>query len=177
MGQLAVEEVLYASPLKYLLIVLRGDGEATRQAFLSLQPNTQQLGDAHTGGALVGVIVSLQGESSGAWAAWWLLAAAGWRHTALCPVLLAPGDGERHDLYSRFFAPWAGIAEDPVTGSAHSILGAYWAKKTSKQQLRARQCSPRGGELILHVKRDEGRVVVAGQAVTVLTGHLLLPPA
>lgn len=85
------------------------------------------------------------------------------------------GDGQRHDLYSRFFAPWAGIAEDPVTGSAHSVLGAYWSARLGKERLRARQCSPRGGELLVEVKAAEGRVVVAGQAITVIQGSLLLP--
>lgn len=60
-GNLAVEEVRYAPSLKYLLVVLRSDGEATRQAFLSLQPDNQALGAAHTEGQLVGVIVTLQG--------------------------------------------------------------------------------------------------------------------
>lgn len=85
------------------------------------------------------------------------------------------GDGQLHDLYSRFFAPWAGIAEDPVTGSAHSVLGTYWAARLGKAQLRARQCSPRGGELSVEVKQAEGRVIVAGQAVTVVRGALILP--
>lgn len=85
------------------------------------------------------------------------------------------GDGEQHELYSRFFAPWAGISEDPVTGSAHSVLGPYWAARLGKQQLRARQCSARGGELLVTVRAEEGRVVVAGQAVTVLKGQLFVP--
>ena len=87
----------------------------------------------------------------------------------------AAGDGEHHDFLSRFFAPWAGIAEDPVTGSAHSPLGTYWAGRLGRQQLRARQCSPRGGELLVTVRPDEGRVTVAGQAVIVFKGHLFLP--
>jgi PhzF family phenazine biosynthesis protein len=85
------------------------------------------------------------------------------------------GDGECHEFLSRFFAPWAGIAEDPVTGSAHSPLGTYWAGRLGRRQLRARQCSPRGGELLVTVRPDEGRVTVAGQAVTVFKGHLFLP--
>ncbi|KAI3438665.1 hypothetical protein D9Q98_001086 [Chlorella vulgaris] len=145
-GNLAVEEVRYAPSLKYLLVVLRNDGESTRQAFLSLQPDNQALGAAHTEGQLVGVIVTLQGDGV-------------------------------HDFHSRFFAPWAGIAEDPVTGSAHAVLGPYWAVRLGKPQLRARQCSGRGGELQVEVKADAGRVVVAGHAVTVFEGHLLLPKA
>lgn len=63
MGDLPVSEVLYAAQLRYLLIVLEGTGEAARQAFLALQPNSQALGEAHTGGRLIGVIVSMQGEA------------------------------------------------------------------------------------------------------------------
>jgi hypothetical protein len=61
-GDAPVEEVLYAPQLRYLLVVLRDEGETTRQTFLDLKPNSQQLGDAHTGGQLVGVIVSMPGE-------------------------------------------------------------------------------------------------------------------
>lgn len=89
----------------------------------------------------------------------------------------AAGDGQRHHFLSRFFGPWAGIAEDPVTGSAHSVLGPYWARRLGTPALRARQCSARGGELRVDVRADEGRVTVAGQAAMVLTGQLLLPSA
>jgi len=71
--------------------------------------------------------------------------------------------------------PTTGIAEDPVTGSAHSVLGPYWAGVLGKQRLRARQCSARGGELQVEVDAAAGRVVVAGNAVTVFKGHLFLP--
>lgn len=73
----------------------------------------------------------------------------------------------------------AGIAEDPVTGSAHSVLGPYWAARLppGRPQLRARQCSRRGGELLVEVRAEEGRVVVSGQAVMTFKGHLLLPAA
>lgn len=71
--------------------------------------------------------------------------------------------------------PPTGIAEDPVTGSAHSVLGPYWAAALGTPSLRARQCSPRGGELGVEVRAEEGRVVVSGSAVTVFKGHLLLP--
>lgn len=83
------------------------------------------------------------------------------------------GDGQTHDFYSRVFAPWMGIAEDPVTGSAHSVLAAYWASKMpSRLEFRARQCSPRGGELNVKVLEGEGKVQVLGQAVIMLSGSL-----
>lgn len=65
--------------------------------------------------------------------------------------------------------------EDPATGSAHAVLGPYWAQRLGKQRLAARQCSKRGAELLVEVKAEEGRVVVSGSAVTVLLGELLLP--
>lgn len=86
------------------------------------------------------------------------------------------GDGSSpHDFLSRFFAPWAGIPEDPVTGSAHSVLGPYWARRLGRQRLAARQCSVRGGELRVTVDESAARVEIAGHAVLVLRGRLLLP--
>ena len=79
--------------------------------------------------------------------------------------------GDEYDFFSRFFAPDAGIDEDPVTGSAHCVLGPYWATKLGKTELRAFQCSDRGGELRLSVQGD--RTVLQGRAVTVLKGQLL----
>ena len=70
-----------------------------------------------------------------------------------------------------------GITEDPVTGSAHAVLGPYWDAHLTDAptQMKARQCSPRGGELVVEVKKDAGKVMVAGQATMVFQGHLLLP--
>jgi predicted PhzF superfamily epimerase YddE/YHI9 len=81
----------------------------------------------------------------------------------------AAGDGEL-DFVSRFFAPGTGVDEDPVTGSAHCILTPYWAEKTGKKRLVARQVSARGGDLRLHARGE--RVGIAGQAVTVIRGSL-----
>jgi PhzF family phenazine biosynthesis protein len=78
--------------------------------------------------------------------------------------------GDEYDFFSRFFAPDAGINEDPVTGSAHCVLAPYWAKKLGKRELRAFQCSERGGELRLSVQGE--RTVLQGRAVTVLKGGL-----
>jgi PhzF family phenazine biosynthesis protein len=74
------------------------------------------------------------------------------------------------DFISRFFAPWIGIDEDPVTGSAHCTLGPYWAKKLGKTNLRAYQASARGG--VLDVRPEGDRVYLRGQAVTILSGEL-----
>lgn len=92
------------------------------------------------------------------------------------PACAVAGDGTtHHDFLSRFFAPWMGILEDPVTGSAHTVLAPYWAERLGRRVLRARQCSARGGELRVAVDAAKGRVEVAGQAVIVLKGELLLP--
>lgn len=76
-----------------------------------------------------------------------------------------------YDFVSRFFGPAVGIDEDPVTGSAHCVLGPYWAAKTGKTAFHAFQASARGGEVRVEVKGD--RVVLGGKAVTVARGELL----
>jgi PhzF family phenazine biosynthesis protein len=87
--------------------------------------------------------------------------------------LLISGAGERHDFVSRYFAPGIGIEEDPVTGSTHCILVPYWAERLDKTELRAYQCSARGGEL--HCRLEGERVKIAGQAHLVASGRLFLP--
>jgi PhzF family phenazine biosynthesis protein len=88
-------------------------------------------------------------------------------------MVTAPGrDGSGIDFVSRFFAPRAGVPEDPVTGSAHCTLTPYWSKRLGKHQLHALQVSPRGGELWCE---DCGeRVRIAGQAVQYLEGTIEL---
>jgi PhzF family phenazine biosynthesis protein len=79
---------------------------------------------------------------------------------------------ERPDFVSRYFAPWVGVDEDPVTGAAHCALGPYWAKRLGRNQLKAHQLSARGGEL--QVKVEDERVHLIGEAVVVLTGTMRL---
>ncbi len=74
------------------------------------------------------------------------------------------------DFVSRFFAPGAGVAEDPVTGSAHCTLVPYWSKRLGKTKLSARQLSARGGELACEDRGE--RVVIAGKAVLYLEGAI-----
>jgi PhzF family phenazine biosynthesis protein len=81
----------------------------------------------------------------------------------------ADGNG-KYDFVSRFFAPQAGVPEDPVTGSAHCALAPYWGAKLGKKELVAFQASTRGGEVRLRLEGD--RVRLGGQAVTVLRGEL-----
>ena len=83
-------------------------------------------------------------------------------------IITAPG--EEHDFISRFFGPAVGVPEDPVTGSAHTKLTPYWAGKLGKNRLRARQVSPRGGDLLCTLEGD--RVRITGRAVLFLRGSL-----
>jgi PhzF family phenazine biosynthesis protein len=84
--------------------------------------------------------------------------------------LIISAPGREVDFVSRYFAPHAGIPEDPVTGSAHCTLVPYWSKRLGKKQLTARQISPRGGELACEDRGD--RVVVSGRAVLYLEGRI-----
>lgn len=85
-------------------------------------------------------------------------------------IVTARAESAPLDFVSRFFAPGAGIDEDPVTGSAHCCLGPYWQGLLGKNKLFAYQASERGGMLQLRLSKD--RVYLRGQAVTVLHGEL-----
>ncbi|MEM6838452.1 MAG: PhzF family phenazine biosynthesis protein [Cyanobacteria bacterium P01_C01_bin.120] len=89
-------------------------------------------------------------------------------------IVTAPGAAAEIDFVSRYFAPAVGIDEDPVTGSAHCSLVPFWERKLGKSTFRAQQVSPRGG--ILQVQRSGDRVLISGQAVTVMKGTLLSAP-
>jgi len=86
-------------------------------------------------------------------------------------VILTATSAEPYDFVSRFFAPGAGIDEDPVTGSAHCTLGPYWAARLGRSSFLAWQASARGGAVRVRVEGD--RVKLGGQAVTMLRGQLL----
>jgi PhzF family phenazine biosynthesis protein len=77
----------------------------------------------------------------------------------------------RFDFVSRFFAPTAGVDEDPVTGSAHCCLGDFWRKRLGKTEFVAFQASARGGVVKVRVSKD--RALLGGNAVTVAKGELL----
>ncbi|KAM6977888.1 phenazine biosynthesis-like domain-containing protein [Aplochiton taeniatus] len=143
-GDQPVQEVCFNSTTKKLMIRLADS--CGRQILAGLKPNSAALLASEGTGRVMGVIV-----------------------TALGTPETHPG----YDFYSRYFAPWNGVAEDPVCGSAHTVLAAYWSQKLGKKKLLAYQCSCRGGEVNLEV-RDDGRVNLIGQAVTVLRGTLTL---
>jgi PhzF family phenazine biosynthesis protein len=77
-----------------------------------------------------------------------------------------------YDFVSRFFSPGEAVWEDPVTGSAHTMLIPYWAEKLGKTQMLARQVSRRGGDIRCQLAGD--RVLMGGKAVTYLIGKVLL---
>lgn len=87
-----------------------------------------------------------------------------------CLGIIATAPGLECDFVSRFFAPGAGVPEDPVTGSAHCTLIPYWAERLGRSQLWARQVSARGGELLCELRGE--RVGIGGHAVTYSTGFL-----
>ncbi|MGD8455065.1 MAG: PhzF family phenazine biosynthesis protein [Anaerolineales bacterium] len=84
--------------------------------------------------------------------------------TSLC-------QSEAYDITSRYFAPWVGVDEDPVTGSAHCCLGPYWGNKLGKTTITAYQASSRGG--VVHIQLKENRVCLGGNAVTVAQGEFV----
>ena len=88
-------------------------------------------------------------------------------------AVIASAPGDAVDFVSRFFAPKAGVPEDPVTGSSHCTLIPYWAKRLGKTTLSARQISPRGGELRCELRGD--RVLIGGAAVEYLQGEIQVP--
>ena len=79
--------------------------------------------------------------------------------------------GAGYDFVSRFFAPRVGVAEDPVTGSAHCVLAPYWAARLGRDELVGYQASRRGGTVRVRAAGD--RVHLGGRAITVLRGELV----
>lgn len=86
-------------------------------------------------------------------------------------IITAPG--KEVDFVSRFFAPGAGINEDPVTGSAHSQLIPFWSEKLGKNKMLAKQLSQRGGDIYCEEVNTE-RVVMGGQCVFYMKGTIVL---
>src|SRR6201991_3749975 len=85
-------------------------------------------------------------------------------------VATAAGGGTPYDMVSRFFAPYYGVPEDPVTGSAHCAVTPFWARRLGKKTLKARQASARGGDLLC---TDDGtRTMIAGNCALYLTGEI-----
>lgn len=86
-------------------------------------------------------------------------------------IITAPG--KNVDFVSRFFAPAAGVNEDPVTGSAHSQLIPFWSDKLGKSKMQAKQLSQRGGELVCE-QLNADRVIIGGQCIFYMKGEIFL---
>ncbi|MBD3277080.1 MAG: PhzF family phenazine biosynthesis isomerase [Candidatus Aegiribacteria sp.] len=89
-------------------------------------------------------------------------------------TLVTAASGSDVDFVSRYFAPWVGVNEDPVTGSAHCALCVYWSKALNKRRMRGYQASERGGFVDVEML-DSGGVRLSGSAVTVLKGKMMIP--
>jgi len=148
-GTLKYKCLLYNSTFKKLIIHL--DDALTRADLESINPISQELLNADNSGRVNGVIVTLHGEIDNK---------------------QEENKRPRYDFFSRYFDPWFGDVEDPVTGSAHTILAPYWSKILKKTKLFARQCSKRGGDLWLEVKTN--RVLIKGHAKIMIKGTLSL---
>lgn len=85
-------------------------------------------------------------------------------------IVTSLSDSDQYDFVSRFFAPAAGINEDPVTGSAHCCLGPFWGYRLNKSELIGIQLSKRGG--VVKISLLDKRVILSGKAVTIFKGEL-----
>lgn len=142
-GDTTVQDIQYSPDTRKLLVRL---SDSYDRSFLeSLKVNTEPLPGIEKTGKVKGLILTVKGESG--------------------------GQTIPYDFYSRYFAPWVGVPEDPVTGSAHTVLSSYWSQQLGKKEMRAFQCSCRGGELDISLRPD-GRVDMKGGAAVVLEGTL-----
>ena len=87
-------------------------------------------------------------------------------------AVIVTAKSREYDFVSRFFAPGAGINEDPVTGSSHCTLIPYWSKRLGKKRMAAAQLSLRGG--VLYCKDEGERVNIGGKAVLYMSGEICL---
>ncbi len=87
-------------------------------------------------------------------------------------IVTSEAISDSFDFVSRYFAPRVGVPEDPVTGSAHCSLGPFWAERLGRREMVGYQVSPRGG--VVRVRLTDDRVLLGGQAVTVMRGTLLV---
>ncbi|KAM9051840.1 phenazine biosynthesis-like domain-containing protein isoform X2 [Balaenoptera ricei] len=142
-GDTLVQDIRYSPDTRKLLVRL---SDTYNRSFLeSLKVNTQNLPQVENTGKVKGLILTIKGEPD--------------------------GQTQAFDFYSRYFTPWFGVAEDPVTGSAHTVLSSYWSQQLGKKAMHAFQCSSRGGELKISLRPD-GRVDIKGGAALVLEGTL-----
>lgn len=92
-------------------------------------------------------------------------------HDSINGVLVtAPSEKDGYDFHSRYFWPWSGTDEDPVTGGTHTFLAKYWAQRLGKTKMKSYQSSRRSGSMEVELK--SGQLEIRGQAVIVLEGRL-----
>jgi len=92
-----------------------------------------------------------------------------------CVIVTTEDNDGKYDFISRYFAPWWGVPEDPVCGSAHTVLAVFWSRLlNNKLILRAFQKSERGGELEVELAENGQRVLLRGRAITILEGQLFI---
>jgi PhzF family phenazine biosynthesis protein len=93
-------------------------------------------------------------------------------HSSISGVLVtaAASDGEGYDFHSRYFWPWSGSNEDPVTGGTHTFLTKYWSQRLGKTQMRSFQSSQRSG--FMDVELVDGHVLISSQAIIVFEGQM-----
>ena len=78
---------------------------------------------------------------------------------------------KKYHFVTRYFNPWAGVNEDPVTGSVHTLLASYWSNILDIKELKAYQASYRGGEMVLRIK-ENNRLEIIGDAKIIFKGEL-----
>ncbi|MEQ9413568.1 MAG: PhzF family phenazine biosynthesis protein, partial [Cyclobacteriaceae bacterium] len=86
-------------------------------------------------------------------------------------LVTAKSDDQQYDFYSRYFWPWSGTNEDPVTGGTHTFLAKYWSDRLGKKILQSFQCSERSGFMEVELS-DDNTVFIRGKAISVLEGQL-----
>ncbi|XP_066955301.1 phenazine biosynthesis-like domain-containing protein 1 isoform X2 [Macrobrachium rosenbergii] len=154
---LPVKELKISHETKKLLIRLADS--CTRKDLESLRPDTGLLMSLHDGTVIKGVMVTLRGRLPLE------------EEVEEKVINDEEQDSKQYHVLSRYFAPWNGIPEDPVTGGAHTVLGPYWSEELGITTLKCEQCSPRGGDLEVTIRSD-GRVDLAGRATTVIQGSI-----
>jgi PhzF family phenazine biosynthesis protein len=88
-------------------------------------------------------------------------------------LVTALSNNEEYDFYSRYFWPWSGTNEDPVTGGTHTFLTPYWGKRLNKKKMKSFQCSSRTGFMEVELL-DNNLLTIKSQAQIVLQGELIL---
>jgi len=148
-GTLPYQDVKYCPNLQYLLIRL--EDNVNNLQFQNHKAPMNLMLQAHNGEKILGVILTLKGSSENGYIS---------------------EDGTVYDFVSRFLDPWTSVHdEDPVTGSAHTVLAPYWAEILNKKQLFACQCSSRRGLLWLDIS-DDGRIQITGEVFAFIKGSV-----